>query len=600
MTVDAVISDFGGVLTTPLLHSFIAFQDETSISMENLGTAMQRIAERDGSHPLFELEKGLISEADFLNQVADELEPEIGHRPDMHSFAEIYFEALEPNAPMIELMRELQVRGLRMALLTNNVREWESRWRTLVPIDEIFELVVDSAFVGCRKPEPRIYEILLERLAVEPAKLSVRRRRRGQLRGGPRTGNGGGALPRQRAGDPRDPRRRRPLALVFPTLSPLLRTRPLIEMLRARLERSRVEPWMLALGAIVLLALGLRLWGIKYGLPFAYQIDEERIYVRKAARMLDAGSLNPHYMHNPPLLTYLLQGIYAIRYGGSQAHRLIGDVPDREGLFLIGRVVVALIGTVAVWLAFVAGRRLFDRRVGIVAALLMAVAFLPVFYSHVALNNVPAMTAALASLCGTAAILRRGATRDYVLAGAFVGVAAATKYLDGIVVFPMLTAIVLAPRGPDALPLHRGLAIALGSAAAAFALCNPFAVIKPAHFVGSLGVQGEVVGQHKFGQDPERWADLLPAHLHLGPGLGAGDRCDRRRRPARPRGSPAGAGPAPGPAPVHPLYGTADALLRALDAARLPDRLPARRLRGGTSRGSDCGAAAPPADRDRA
>jgi putative hydrolase of the HAD superfamily len=70
---------------------------------------------------------------------------------------------------MVELMRELQGRGLRMALLTNNVREWEPRWRSMVPIDEIFELVVDSAFVGCRKPEPRIYEILLERLGVEPA-----------------------------------------------------------------------------------------------------------------------------------------------------------------------------------------------------------------------------------------------------------------------------------------------------------------------------------------------------------------------------------------------------------------------------------------------
>ena len=167
MTVQTVISDFGGVLTSPLLGSFVAFQDETDISMENLGSAMQRISERDGSHPLFDLEKGLISEADFLNRVADELEPEIGHRPNMHSFTEIYFNALEPNAPMVDLMRELQGRGLRMALLTNNVREWESRWRTMVPIDEIFELVVDSAFVGCRKPEPRIYEILLERLGVE-------------------------------------------------------------------------------------------------------------------------------------------------------------------------------------------------------------------------------------------------------------------------------------------------------------------------------------------------------------------------------------------------------------------------------------------------
>ncbi len=51
-----------------------------------------------------------------------------------------------------------------MALLTNNVREWEPLWRTMLPVDEIFELVVDSGFVGCRKPEPEIYELTLERL----------------------------------------------------------------------------------------------------------------------------------------------------------------------------------------------------------------------------------------------------------------------------------------------------------------------------------------------------------------------------------------------------------------------------------------------------
>ena len=166
MSTEAVVSDFGGVLTTPLIQSFLAFQDQTGIAMETLGKAMQRVAERDGRHPLFELEKGEISEADFLTGIADELEPELGHRPEMHRFSEIYFEALEPNPPMIELMRELRHRGLRMALLTNNVREWEPLWRSMVPIDELFELVVDSAFVGCRKPEPRIYEILLERLAV--------------------------------------------------------------------------------------------------------------------------------------------------------------------------------------------------------------------------------------------------------------------------------------------------------------------------------------------------------------------------------------------------------------------------------------------------
>ena len=59
-----------------------------------------------------------------------------------------------------------------MALLTNNVREWEPQWRAKLPeIDEIFEVVVDSAFVGMRKPDREIYELTLERLGdgVEPA-----------------------------------------------------------------------------------------------------------------------------------------------------------------------------------------------------------------------------------------------------------------------------------------------------------------------------------------------------------------------------------------------------------------------------------------------
>src|SRR6266516_694383 len=65
---------------------------------------------------------------------------------------------------MIELMRERRESGLRMAMLTNNVREWEPLWRAKLPVDEIFEVVVDSAFVGMRKPERGIYELTVERL----------------------------------------------------------------------------------------------------------------------------------------------------------------------------------------------------------------------------------------------------------------------------------------------------------------------------------------------------------------------------------------------------------------------------------------------------
>jgi putative hydrolase of the HAD superfamily len=67
---------------------------------------------------------------------------------------------------MIELMRELKGTGYRMAMLTNNVREWEPLWRSMLPVDEIFDTVVDSGFVGCRKPESRIYALTLERVGL--------------------------------------------------------------------------------------------------------------------------------------------------------------------------------------------------------------------------------------------------------------------------------------------------------------------------------------------------------------------------------------------------------------------------------------------------
>jgi putative hydrolase of the HAD superfamily len=164
--IEAVVSDFGGVLTTPLLTSFMAVQDEIGISPENLGKAMRTITEEDGENPLYKMERGEMAEVDFLARLGDGLEPLLGHRPELHRFREIYFQALNPNLPMIELMRELKADGKRMAMLTNNVREWEPLWRSMLPVDEIFETVVDSGFVGVRKPEPRIYEMTLERLGL--------------------------------------------------------------------------------------------------------------------------------------------------------------------------------------------------------------------------------------------------------------------------------------------------------------------------------------------------------------------------------------------------------------------------------------------------
>ena len=158
----AVVCDFGGVLTTPLIESFLHYQERSGISFQDVVAAMGRLTERTGYNPLHELEKGVITEDHFL----DSIEVEMGGDVSLRALPEVYFEHLQPNQGMIDFVRGLRVeRGMRSALLTNNVREWEPKWRAMLPeIDEIFEVIVDSAFVGMRKPDPAIYELTVERL----------------------------------------------------------------------------------------------------------------------------------------------------------------------------------------------------------------------------------------------------------------------------------------------------------------------------------------------------------------------------------------------------------------------------------------------------
>jgi epoxide hydrolase-like predicted phosphatase len=156
----AVISDFGGVLTTPLIDSFLAYQRESGITLEELGKAMAALMEQDGGrNPLFALEKGEITEEEFTSRLGAALGREL------HTMRETYFANLHPNEPMIAYLRRLRDDGLRLGLLTNNVREWEPLWREKLPdVADLFEVIVDSGFVGMRKPEPEIYSLTLERM----------------------------------------------------------------------------------------------------------------------------------------------------------------------------------------------------------------------------------------------------------------------------------------------------------------------------------------------------------------------------------------------------------------------------------------------------
>jgi putative hydrolase of the HAD superfamily len=169
MRIEAIVCDFGGVLTTPLLDAFVGLQERRGIPLEAFGAALARTAAQDGGvNPLFELETGRLTEAQFVAKLGAALREELGREVDLARFGETFFEHLQPNGELFAFMRTLHERGYKMAILTNNVREWEPLWRSMLPVDEIFELVVDSGFEGVRKPDRRIYEVTLDRLEVAP------------------------------------------------------------------------------------------------------------------------------------------------------------------------------------------------------------------------------------------------------------------------------------------------------------------------------------------------------------------------------------------------------------------------------------------------
>ena len=164
--IKAIISDFGGVLTTPLFGGFARVMEAQGLPLEALGHAMVRATQKHGENPLFDFERGKMTEAEFFALLGEGLEQEVGRAVPLQDFAERYFSHLSPNQELIDHLRALRdERGLRLALLTNNVKEWEPRWKSMLP-DDMFELIVDSAFVGMRKPEPGIYELTLERLGL--------------------------------------------------------------------------------------------------------------------------------------------------------------------------------------------------------------------------------------------------------------------------------------------------------------------------------------------------------------------------------------------------------------------------------------------------
>ena len=255
----------------------------------------------------------------------------------------------------------------------------------------------------------------------------------------------------------------------------------------------------LVLALILVVAAVLRFWSLGHGLPYAYNLDERAHFVPHAVAMT-GGDLNPGYFINPPALTYLLAAwLSVIHLGGVE--QWFADDPG--AVFLWSRVIAVTFGVGAVAATYAAGREWFGRRAGLVAAAIMAVAFLPVFYSRLALNDGPGVLPCALALWASAIVLRTGSTKALLAGGACVGLAASLKYSDGAIVVALVAAALLSPKLSFGQAI-KGLVFAGLIAIAAVIVTNPYLFADWATFTHDLDRQRKFASGPALLGQPER------------------------------------------------------------------------------------------------
>lgn len=159
----AVLFDFAGVITGPIngmLHRLAAASGADAAELTSF-----LLGDYGGTEtPWHRIERGEIS-LDELYAWGQAEGAVRGWDLDLREFVVLMSEA-ELRTEIVEKATELRRSGYRTALITNNARELEPVWRSRIPVDDMFDTVVDSSAVGMRKPEPQIFQLTLDRLEV--------------------------------------------------------------------------------------------------------------------------------------------------------------------------------------------------------------------------------------------------------------------------------------------------------------------------------------------------------------------------------------------------------------------------------------------------
>ena len=161
--IEAALFDFGGVFTDSPFGAFERYGRRIGVDPERVLHLVFGPYSEDTDHPWHRLERGELSLGDARNEIMEQASAE-GLEIDPIQVLVAMGSGGAARQSMVERVRRLRAAGVRTALVTNNVVEFREHWRPLLPLEELFEEVVDSSEVGMRKPNPAIFHHTRERL----------------------------------------------------------------------------------------------------------------------------------------------------------------------------------------------------------------------------------------------------------------------------------------------------------------------------------------------------------------------------------------------------------------------------------------------------
>jgi len=257
-----------------------------------------------------------------------------------------------------------------------------------------------------------------------------------------------------------------------------------------RSATGRAWWWPIALVAIGAVAAALRFVGLSWGLPFALHPDEP-IILERALRM-SWSNLDPGFYIYPGFFIYqvFLLGRAVLAMGGEYA-----------GALFAARLLTATYGLSTVLFVYLLGARLGGRRLGAMAALLVALSGPLALHAHYAVTDTPATALATAAVWLSVRGWQRRSFAVLAAAAGLAGLAVSTKYsVAPVCLVPWLAAMAMAAEARTSLAARAGRTAALAAVAlATFVATSPYTVLSWPDFLADMGLESRLQAQARAG-----------------------------------------------------------------------------------------------------